>query len=215
MTEKTVGIYKPSAICEDMFCSNWITKKSWKDVSVQSVQINNCNYVKERKEKDSHLYRGHKLFLSEDWFEVVRVNCGIASISPFIINILLPSKSVWFGAKTTRMESNNKIELREILGPSIYVIYKSTCLEIMSLQWNHLQIIQACLPRRPPFLQHVLWQCCNHPGILSSTVEMLLFNSVFYDGVTSVSVSTLKPLLRVIGVLPLKSQAFPKLSVCI
>ena len=109
MTEKTVGVYKPSAICKDMFCSNWITKKSWKDVSVQSVQINNCNYVKEKKEKDSHLYRGHKLFLSEDWFEVVKVK----------INILLPSKSVWFGAKTTRMESNNKIELREILGPSI------------------------------------------------------------------------------------------------
>jgi len=32
--------------------------------------------------------------------------------------------------------------------------------------------------------------------------EILLFNLVFYDGVTPVSVSTLKPLLGVIGVLP-------------
>jgi len=35
-------------------------------------------------------------------------------------------------------------------------------------------------------------------------VEILLFNSVFYDGVTPVSVSTLKLPLGVIGVLSLK-----------
>ena len=38
---------------------------------------------------------------------------------------------------------------------------------------------------------------------------------VFHDGVTPVSVSTLKPLLRATGVLPLKPQASPILSVCI
>jgi len=42
------------------------------------------------------------------------------------------------------------------------------------------------------------------PDIPSSTVEILLFNSVFHDGVTPVSVSTLKPPLGAIGVLPLK-----------
>ena len=75
--------------------------------------------------------------------------------------------------------------------------------------------------------------------MLSFMAEILLFNSVFYDGVAPVSVSTLKPLLGVIGVLPLKpllgvigvlplkpllgvigvlplkSQASPILSVCI
>jgi len=56
----------------------------------------------------------------------------------------------------------------------------------------------------PPFLQHVLWQCCNHLGIPSSTAEILLFNSVFHYRVTSVSISTLKPPLRVIGAIPLK-----------
>ena len=65
----------------------------------------------------------------------------------------------------------------------------------------------------PPFLQHILWQCCNHPGILSA--EILLFNLVFYDGVTPVSVSILKPPLGVIGVLPLKTRASPIPSVCI
>jgi len=39
--------------------------------------------------------------------------------------------------------------------------------------------------------------------------------SVFHGRDTPVSVSTLKPLLRVIGVLPLKPQASPKLLVCI
>ena len=64
--------------------------------------------------------------------------------------------------------------------------------------------IQACLPWWLSFSQHVLWWCCNHLGIPSSTAEILLFNLVFHDGVTPVSVSTLKPLLRVIGVLLLK-----------
>ena len=95
------------------------------------------------------------------------------------------------------------------------VIYKSTCPETMSPWWNHLWTIQAHLPRRPPFSQHVSWQCCNPPDILSSTAEILLFNSVFHDGVTPVSVSTLKPPLGAIGILPLKPQAFPIISVCI
>ena len=66
-----------------------------------------------------------------------------------------------------------------------------------------------------PFLQHVLWRCYNPLGIPSSTAGILLFNLVFYDGVTPVSVSTLKPLLRVIGVLPMKPQVSPILSICI
>jgi len=96
-----------------------------------------------------------------------------------------------------------------------FVIYKSTCPEIMSPQWNHLRTIQAHLPQRPPFSQHVSWQCCNPPDIPSSMAEILLFNSVFHDRVTSVSVSTLKPPLGAIGVFPLKPWASPILSVCI
>jgi len=48
---------------------------------------------------------------------IVRVDCGIASISPFKIDVPLFSKSVQFGAKTTRIESDDKVELREILRP--------------------------------------------------------------------------------------------------
>ena len=116
-TEKTVEICKLSAICRDMFCSNWITRESQKNVLVQSVQINNCSCVKKRKEKNSSLYRGCKLLLSEDWFEVRRVNCSIASISSFRVDILLSSKSIWFGAKITIAEPDDKVELREVLRP--------------------------------------------------------------------------------------------------
>jgi len=45
--------------------------------------------------------------------------------------------------------------------------------------------------------------------------ERLLFDSVFYDEVTPVSISTLKPVLGVIGVLPLKPRASPIISICI
>ena len=63
------------------------------------------------------MYRGYKLFLSEDGLEVVRVDCGIASILPFRIDVPLSSESIWFCAKTTRAESDNKVELGEVLRP--------------------------------------------------------------------------------------------------
>ena len=100
-----------------MFCSNWVTKKSQNNISVQSVQINNCNYAKGRKEKDSSLYGNCKLFLSEDWFEVVRVDCGIASILLFRVNVPPFSESIQFSTKMTRTEPDDKVKLREILGP--------------------------------------------------------------------------------------------------
>ena len=56
------------------------------------------------------------MFLSEDGLEVVRVDCGIASIPLFRIDIPSSSESIWFGAKTTRAEFNDKVELREVLG---------------------------------------------------------------------------------------------------
>jgi len=38
--------------------------------------------------------RCYKLFLSKDWFEVMRVDCSIANILLFRIDILLFSKSI-------------------------------------------------------------------------------------------------------------------------
>jgi len=73
--------------------------------------------VERRKKKDSGLYRGCKLFLSEDGLEVVRVDYGIASIPPFRIDVPSSSKSIQFCAKTTRVEPDNKVELGEILRP--------------------------------------------------------------------------------------------------
>ena len=114
--EKTVEVYRPLAIYKDVFCNSWIIRKGWKDVLLQSVQINHCSYIKKRKEKNSSLYKDHKLFLSEDWYEAVRVNYGIISILFFRIDISLSSKSIWFSAKITRMKPDDKIELKEVLG---------------------------------------------------------------------------------------------------
>ena len=63
------------------------------------------------------MYRGHKLFLSKDWFEVVRVDCGVASIPLFRIDVPLSSESIQFGAKTARTEPDDKVELRKVLRP--------------------------------------------------------------------------------------------------
>jgi len=53
--------------------------------------------------------------LSEDGFKVVRIDCGIASISSFRIDIPSSSESIWFGTKMTRTEPDNKVELGEVL----------------------------------------------------------------------------------------------------
>jgi len=55
--------------------------------------------------------------LSKDGFEVVRVNCDVASIPSFRIDIPSSSENVQFGAKTTKTKSDDKIELRKVLGP--------------------------------------------------------------------------------------------------
>ena len=57
------------------------------------------------------------MFLSKDGLEVVRVDCGVASIPPFRIDIPSSSESIRFCAETTRAEPNDKIELGKVLGP--------------------------------------------------------------------------------------------------
>jgi len=95
-----------------MFCSSKIIKNCQTNVSVQNIEINNSSCIERREKKDCSLYRGCKLFFSEDWFEAVKVNCSIANIS-----ILLSSKSISFDAKTSRVEPDNKIELWEVFEP--------------------------------------------------------------------------------------------------
>jgi len=73
--------------------------------------------VERRKKKDRSSYGGCKLFLSEDGLEVMRVDCGIASIPPFRIDVPSSSESIWFCAETTRAEPDDKIELGKVLGP--------------------------------------------------------------------------------------------------
>jgi len=57
------------------------------------------------------------LFLSKDRLEVMRVDCGVASIPPFRIDIPLSSENIWFSAEITRAEPDDKVELEEVLGP--------------------------------------------------------------------------------------------------
>ena len=54
--------------------------------------------------------------MSKDRLEVVRVDCGIVSISLFMIDVPLSSESIQFGAETTRMKPDDKVKLEEVLG---------------------------------------------------------------------------------------------------
>ena len=56
------------------------------------------------------------MLLSEDGFEVVRIDYNVASILLFRIDVLSSSESIQFGAKITRVESDDKIKLKKILG---------------------------------------------------------------------------------------------------
>jgi len=55
--------------------------------------------------------------LSEDVLEVVKVDCGVSSIPPFRIDILLSSESVWFSAEIIRTEPDDKVKLGEVFKP--------------------------------------------------------------------------------------------------
>ena len=57
------------------------------------------------------------MFLSEDGLEVVRVDCGVASIPPFRIDVPSSSESIRFCAEMTRTEPDDKVELKEVLRP--------------------------------------------------------------------------------------------------
>ena len=72
--------------------------------------------MKRRKKKDHSSYGGCKLFLSEDGLEVMRIDCGIASIPPFRIDVPSSSESIQFCAEPTRVEPDDKVELGEVLG---------------------------------------------------------------------------------------------------
>ena len=71
--------------------------------------------MERRKKEDYSSYGGCKLFLSKDRLEVVRVDCGVASIPPFRIDVPSSSKSIQFGTEMTRTEPDDKIELKKIL----------------------------------------------------------------------------------------------------
>ena len=73
--------------------------------------------MERRKKKNGGLYKGCKLFLSEDRLEVVRVDCGVASIPSFKIDVLSSSESIWFSAKIIKAEPDDKVELGEVLRP--------------------------------------------------------------------------------------------------
>jgi len=82
---------------------------------MKGVQIHNYSCTERRREEDSSSYGDHKLFLSENRFEVMRVDCGVASIPPFRIDVPSSSESIQFGAKTTRVKPDDKVELGEVL----------------------------------------------------------------------------------------------------
>ena len=73
--------------------------------------------MERQKKENGSSYGGYKLFLSKDELEVMRVDCGVASIPPFRINVPSFSESVQFSAQTTRAEPDDKVELEEILRP--------------------------------------------------------------------------------------------------
>ena len=94
-----------------------------------------------------------------------------------------PSHCNWYLYKVINTETKS---FRPIpMFPSKLLSYASPLVQKLHL---HAVIIQACLPQWPPFSQHVLRQCCNPPDIPYSTAGILLFNSVFHDGVTPVSI---------------------------
>ena len=135
------------------------------NILVQSVKINNCSCTKGRKQEDCCSYRSCKLFVSENWFEVVKVDYSIANISSLKIDIPLSSESIQFSTKISKAKPNDKIKLGEIFKPlclsanqhlgsrkilKIFIIYnnvdrKYQTFEIMALNFESFKYGQKFL----------------------------------------------------------------------
>jgi len=114
-----------------------------------------------------------------------------------------PTSHLFVSLLVTRSTCTSLLPSRNKLLTASYRMWFGCHMQV-HLSRNNVPMVKPPLNHTSlPFSQHVSWQCCNHPGILSSTAEILLFNSVFHNRVTPIIVSTLKP------------WASPKLSVCI
>jgi len=146
----------------------------------------------ERKEnKDGSSYGGCKLFLSEDGFEVVRVDCSVASIPPFRIDISLSSESIQFGAKTTRVEPDDKVELGEVLGllhlPSGQYLGSRKILKVFIIHNNVdgiCQTFQIVLPNLEGFKDSkqflimcvvIQLHCSESAGVKGNWINFIIF----------------------------------------
>ena len=131
------------------------------------------------------------MFLSKDGLKVVKVDCGIASIPLFRIDIPSSSKSVWFGAETTRAEPDDKIELGEVLGlphlPSDQYLCSRKILKILMI-YNNInrisQTFQIVSPNLESFkdskqflVMCVVIQLCHSKsmGVKSNQMNFILF----------------------------------------
>ena len=131
------------------------------------------------------------MFLSEDRFEVVRVDCGIASIPSFWINVLLSSKSIWFGTEMTRAKPNDKVELKEVLRllclPLGQYLGRRKILKVLMIRNNVDGIgwtFQVVLPNLESFengkqflvICVVIQLCCSKSvGVKSNQINFIIF----------------------------------------
>ena len=95
-----------------------------------------------------------------------------------------------------------------------------TCtVEIKSMMSYHIQVHLSGnnVPAVKPPLNHTSPPSMAATFFVTCLIAVLQPSgySVFHSGDTPVSVSTLKPPLRAIGVFPLKPRASPIISVCI
>lgn len=82
---------------------------------MKSIKIYNCYCIKQQKKENDSSQECYELFLSKNGPEIVGVDCGVASISSFKVNILLSSEIIRLYTEMTQVKPNNKVELGEKL----------------------------------------------------------------------------------------------------
>ena len=119
----------------------------------------------------------------------MKVDCSIASIPPFRIDVPSFSKSI--GTETTRIESDNKVELEEILGPPCLFLGQylgsRKILKILMIHNNINgigQTFQIVLPNLEGFkdskqflVMYVIIQlyCSKSVGVKSNWMNFIIF----------------------------------------
>ena len=97
---------------------DWVGGLSRFDVGVKLLDVHDGD-GSEDGDVDRGCLKGRcQSFISKNWMEIVRIYGGIVAASLLRVDVASSSQNIRFGSELARAETDDKVELQQIFGPS-------------------------------------------------------------------------------------------------